>query len=223
MIKGPEEELRDHGRRRQADGEQFEASQKYLRWQDRAANQKFFAGEHAAFSKEAADLLLEAGIIKADPRPDQAGRHALHQVRPRHDRGAYCKPHETSEPVAPGTRVVLGVSFFVLFVAVWAAATFGGFVSKTFLADPLTMVVGLDAAGRAGLRQGHRHDGVARARRLCHRRRAGRAAGRADGRLQAHRGVLRALRELSRATCPPRAFIPLLILWAGIGEAQKLA
>jgi NitT/TauT family transport system substrate-binding protein len=48
-------------------GEAFEASQKYLRWQDREANQKFFAGEHAAFSKEAADLLLEAGIIKALP------------------------------------------------------------------------------------------------------------------------------------------------------------
>jgi len=49
-------------------GEQFEASQKYLRWQDRDANQKFFAGgEHAQFSKEAADLLLEVGIIKAVP------------------------------------------------------------------------------------------------------------------------------------------------------------
>ncbi len=48
-------------------GEAFEASSKYLRWQDRAANQKFFAGEHAAFSKEAADLLLEAGIIKSLP------------------------------------------------------------------------------------------------------------------------------------------------------------
>ena len=48
-------------------GEQFEASQKYLRWQDREANQKFFAGEHAQFSKEAADLLLEAGIIKSVP------------------------------------------------------------------------------------------------------------------------------------------------------------
>lgn len=47
--------------------EQFEASQKFLRWQDRAANQKFFAGEHAAFSKEAADLLLEAGIIRQLP------------------------------------------------------------------------------------------------------------------------------------------------------------
>ena len=47
--------------------EQFEGSQKFLRWQDRAANQKFFAGEHAAFSKEAADLLLEAGIIRSIP------------------------------------------------------------------------------------------------------------------------------------------------------------
>ncbi len=48
-------------------GEAFEKSQAYLRWQDKAANQKFFAGEHAQFSKDAADLLLEAGIIKAAP------------------------------------------------------------------------------------------------------------------------------------------------------------
>ena len=48
-------------------GEAFESSQKYLRWQDRAANQKFFSGEHAAFTKEAADLLLEAGIIRQIP------------------------------------------------------------------------------------------------------------------------------------------------------------
>jgi NitT/TauT family transport system substrate-binding protein len=48
-------------------GEQFEASQKYLRWQDRAANKAFFAGPHLQFSKEAADLLLEIGIIKQVP------------------------------------------------------------------------------------------------------------------------------------------------------------
>ena len=48
-------------------GEAFEKSQAYLRWQDRAANQKFFAAEHAAFSKEAADLLLEIGSIKQLP------------------------------------------------------------------------------------------------------------------------------------------------------------
>ena len=48
-------------------GAQFEASQKYLRWQDKAANQKFFAGEFQQFSKEAAELLLEIGIIKSVP------------------------------------------------------------------------------------------------------------------------------------------------------------
>ncbi len=47
--------------------EKFEGSQKYLRWQDRAANQKFFAGEHLQFSKGAAQLLLEAGIITQIP------------------------------------------------------------------------------------------------------------------------------------------------------------
>ena len=47
--------------------EAFENSQKYLRWQDRAANQKFFAGEHQAFTKEAADVLLEVGVIKQIP------------------------------------------------------------------------------------------------------------------------------------------------------------
>ena len=48
-------------------GEQFGNSAKYLRWQDKAANQKFFAGELQAFSKDAAELLLEIGIIKQVP------------------------------------------------------------------------------------------------------------------------------------------------------------
>lgn len=48
-------------------GKAFAKSAAYLRWQDRAANQKFFAGEHAQFSKEAADLLMEIGIVKALP------------------------------------------------------------------------------------------------------------------------------------------------------------
>jgi NitT/TauT family transport system substrate-binding protein len=51
-------------------GEQFGNSAKYLRWQDKAANQKFFAGELQSFTKEAADLLLEIGIIKSIPKID---------------------------------------------------------------------------------------------------------------------------------------------------------
>ncbi|MDB5516108.1 MAG: transporter permease, partial [Tardiphaga sp.] len=34
------------------------------------ANQKFFTGDFLAFNKEAADLLLEIGIIKAIPKID---------------------------------------------------------------------------------------------------------------------------------------------------------
>ncbi len=51
-------------------GEKFGESASYLRWQDKAANKKFFAGEIQAFSKEAADLLLEVGIIKSIPKID---------------------------------------------------------------------------------------------------------------------------------------------------------
>ena len=46
---------------------EFAASAEYLRWQDREANRKFFAGEIQAFSKEAAQLLLELGIIRQAP------------------------------------------------------------------------------------------------------------------------------------------------------------
>jgi len=47
--------------------EAFAKSSSYLRWQDRAANQRFFTGEWQQFTKEAADLLLELGIIKQVP------------------------------------------------------------------------------------------------------------------------------------------------------------
>ncbi|MEN3365389.1 MAG: NitT/TauT family transport system substrate-binding protein [Burkholderiales bacterium] len=45
-------------------GEQFAKSAGYLRWQDKAANQKFFAGELTSFMKDAQAILLEAGVIR---------------------------------------------------------------------------------------------------------------------------------------------------------------
>jgi NitT/TauT family transport system substrate-binding protein len=48
-------------------GEQFGKSASFLRWQDREANKKFFAGDFQAFTKEAGELLLEIGIIKQMP------------------------------------------------------------------------------------------------------------------------------------------------------------
>jgi NitT/TauT family transport system permease protein len=44
------------------------------------------------------------------------------------------------QPISNTARVLLGISFFVLFVAGWAFATLGGYVSPTFLASPVTMV-----------------------------------------------------------------------------------
>jgi NitT/TauT family transport system substrate-binding protein len=48
-------------------GEQFGKSAAFLKWQDKAANKKFFAEEFLKFSEEAADIMLEAGIIKVKP------------------------------------------------------------------------------------------------------------------------------------------------------------
>ena len=127
------------------------------------------------------------------------------------------------EPVAPGTRVVLGVSFFILFFAVWAAATFGGFVSKTFLADPWTMVKsGYDLLANQGF---IKDIGMTVWRVL-----GGFAIAAA---LAVPLGVLMGAYKPIEAFfepfvsfaryLPASAFIPLLILWAGIGEAQKLS
>ena len=50
--------------------EAFAKSSSYLRWQDRAANRRFFSGEWQQFTKEAAELLREIGIIKSIPDLD---------------------------------------------------------------------------------------------------------------------------------------------------------
>ena len=45
-------------------GEQFAKSAEFLRWQDREANKKFFAGEITSFMKDATPILLESGVIR---------------------------------------------------------------------------------------------------------------------------------------------------------------
>ena len=126
-------------------------------------------------------------------------------------------------PVAPGTRVVLGVAFFVVFVAAWAVATLGGFVSKTFLADPLTMVksgwVLLTQMGFAediGMTVWRVVGGFLIAAALAL------PLGVAMGAYKPIEAFFEPFVSFARYL-PASAFIPLLILWAGIGEAQKLA
>jgi NitT/TauT family transport system permease protein len=126
-------------------------------------------------------------------------------------------------PVAPGPRLGLGLLFFVVFFALWAAATLGGFVSKTFLADPVTMV-------RAGwnllAEQGFAKDiGMTVWRVLGGFLLAAIVAVPLGVAMGAYKGIEAFFEPFVSFAryLPASAFIPLLILWAGIGEAQKLA
>jgi len=125
-------------------------------------------------------------------------------------------------PIPQSTRVVLGISFFVLFFAAWAFATLGGFVSKTFLADPLTM---LDEGWLLLTRFGFAHDiGITIWRVLGGFIIAAALAvplGIAMGAYKPIEAFFEPFISFARYL-PASAFIPLLILWAGIGELQKL-
>ena len=127
------------------------------------------------------------------------------------------------KPVEPGTRVLLGVSFFVLFVALWSAVTFTGFVQKTFLADPLTMLKGgwtlmteYGFAKDIGMTVWRVLGGFLIATALAL------PLGVMMGAYKPIEAFFEPFVSFARYL-PASAFIPLLILWAGIGEAQKLA
>jgi NitT/TauT family transport system permease protein len=125
------------------------------------------------------------------------------------------------KPVTPGARIALGVAFFVLFFAAWAAATFGGLVLPTFLADPASMLRegwNLLAHGFArdiGITIWRVFGGFLIAVGI------GVPLGMAMGAYKPIEAFFEPFISFSRYL-PASAFIPLLILWAGTGEAQKL-
>ncbi|MCO5125150.1 MAG: ABC transporter permease [Rhizobacter sp.] len=126
-------------------------------------------------------------------------------------------------PVSPGARVALGVSFFVVFVAFWSAATYSGFVNKLFLADPWTMLKSgwtlLTEMGFAydiGMTVWRVLGGFAIAAVLAV------PLGVLMGAYKPIEAFFEPFVSFARYL-PASAFIPLLILWAGIGETQKLA
>lgn len=130
---------------------------------------------------------------------------------------------EPLRPVAPGTRVVLGVAFFVLFVLAWAAATFGGFVKPLFLADPLrtleagfTLFVKFGFLGDIAVTIGRVVGGFAIAAVIAL------PLGILMGAFKPVEAFFEPFVSFARYL-PASAFIPLLILWAGVGEAQKLS
>ena len=125
-------------------------------------------------------------------------------------------------PVSGTRKVALGLAFFVLFVLAWSAATFGGLVSKTFLADPLTMLregwslfAQFGFAKDVGITIWRVFGGFILAAAF------GVPLGIAMGAYKPVEAFFEPFVSFARYL-PASAFIPLLILWAGIGEMQKL-
>lgn len=147
-----------------------------------------------------------SGVMAAAPVPAQRRRRSLAPL----------------QPVSSTARWALGVAFFVVFFGVWGFFTLGGFVSPTFLASPVTMA-------REGwllfTEFNFIHDiGMTVWRVLGGFILAAVIAVPLGIVMGAHKGV-EAFLEPFVSFCrylPASAFIPLLILWAGIGELQKV-
>jgi len=126
------------------------------------------------------------------------------------------------QPISSKLRISLGILFFVVFFAGWSFATFGGFVSRTFLADPITMLKDgwwllseRHFLGDIGITVWRVVGGFVLASLIAV------PVGIAMGAYKPIEALLEPFVSFARYL-PASAFVPLLILWAGIGEMQKL-
>jgi NitT/TauT family transport system permease protein len=115
------------------------------------------------------------------------------------------------------------VLFFVLFFALWAAATFGGWVRPLFLADPVKtlnagyqLIVRFGFLGDMAVTIGRVLGGFVLASIIAV------PLGIAMGAFKPIEAFLEPFVSFARYL-PASAFIPLTILWLGVGEAQKLS
>ncbi|OWJ75181.1 ABC transporter permease [Haematobacter genomosp. 1] len=126
------------------------------------------------------------------------------------------------EPISPRLRMVLGIIFFILFFALWAGVTLTGYVSPTFLASPVQMLKDgwwlLTERGfltDIGMTAWRVFGGFAMATVVAV------PLGIAMGAYKPIEALFEPFVSFARYL-PASAFVPLLILWAGIGEMQKL-
>jgi NitT/TauT family transport system permease protein len=151
--------------------------------------------------------------------PSQTATPAAPPGRKSRTTAYYLRP---LKPVPFATRIVLGISFFVLFVLAWSIATYGGYVSPIFLASPTRMV---EEGWLLLTRYGFMYDiGMTIWRVVGGFVLAAIVAvplGIAMGAWKAIEAFFEPFVSFARYL-PASAFIPLLILWAGIGETQKL-
>ena len=127
------------------------------------------------------------------------------------------------KPVSAAARLLLGFGFFVVFIGLWGVVTYGGVVPPLFLASPGQALL----AGVALFTEyGFIHDiGMTVWRVLGGFLLAAVVAVPLGLAMGAYKGVEAFFEPfISFARyLPASAFIPLLILWAGVGEAQKLS
>src|SRR3954447_17179525 len=127
------------------------------------------------------------------------------------------------KPVPPGARLVLGAGFFAVFLGAWAFVTYGGHVPALFLASPGRTL----AAGWSLLTEyGFLGDIAVTVFRVVGGFLIAAVMAGPLGLLMGAFKPVEAFFEPFFSFCrylPASAFIPLLILWAGVGEAQKLS
>ena len=129
---------------------------------------------------------------------------------------------EPLKPVSRGARIFLGTIFFVLFFGLWALVTWGGFIDPMFLKTPLdTLVTGYILFAEFGFIN---DVGITLFRVVGGFMLAAVVAvplGILMGAFKPIEAFFEPFISFARYL-PASAFIPLLILWAGIGEAEKL-
>jgi NitT/TauT family transport system permease protein len=130
---------------------------------------------------------------------------------------------EPLKPVSPGRRTALGILFFIVFLAGWAAVTLGGIVPPLFLADPVkaalagvSLFTEYGFIGDVGITVWRVLGGFVIAAAVAV------PLGIVMGAFKSVEAFFEPFISFARYL-PASAFIPLLILWAGVGEAQKLA
>jgi NitT/TauT family transport system permease protein len=130
---------------------------------------------------------------------------------------------EPLKPISSGRRVALGILGFVLVFALWGALTWGGIVKPLFLASPsqtfttaVDLFVEYSFLTDIGITIWRVVGGFLIAAAMAV------PIGIVMGAFKPFEGLLEPLVSFSRYL-PASAFIPLTILWLGVGEAQKLA
>jgi NitT/TauT family transport system permease protein len=130
---------------------------------------------------------------------------------------------EPLRPVSRRAKLALGTAFFVVFLALWALVTFGGVIDAMFLKDPVyTLLAGYTLFSEFNF---IRDIGVTVWRVVggfIIAALVGVPLGILMGAYKPVEAFFEPFVSFARYL-PASAFIPLLILWAGVGEAQKLA